>query len=58
MMQGNNTICKHFTKAMPYCFQVMCWSYILQPPQMLEDPIKLIIEMFLPLRESKIFDQL
>ena len=53
MIQGNNTIEKHFMKTMPCCFQAEYWSSILKLPQTPEDAIKLIIEMFLQLRESK-----
>ena len=54
MIQGNNTIGKHFMKPMPYCYDAMCWSSILKLSQTLEDAIKLIIKMFLQLRKSKI----
>ena len=52
MIQSNNKIDKLFMKPMSYCFQAVCRSSILKPPQTMEDPIKLIIEM--QTRESKI----
>ena len=58
MIQGNKKIGKHFMKHMPYCFQAMCWSSILKPPQTPEDAIEVIIDMFLQLKESKIVHQL
>ena len=47
MIQGNKAIGKHFMKAMPYCFQAMCWNSILKLRQMLEDAIELIVAKFL-----------